>query len=130
MLFRSIPYVETCLRDPEETTRSTAAMAMRFIPEEKADSLLANALKIEGSLSVRNNILDAIGYRKPSRVAFVSLVEIISKENSEELRVKQAHLLWKMRKEFPEAEEIVKRCARGDASENVRTSVQNMMLTD
>ena len=123
----SLPYVASCLDSGDYTVRSRAVMALRFIPDPKVDALLAKAVE-DKNLSVRNNTLEAMTYRQPSKEIFTAVKAGIGKEKNDSMRVKQARVLWAMRKQFTEAAAIVARYAERDSSPQVRKALRSMML--
>lgn len=126
----ALPHIKAFLDTPQEQVRATAMIALRSIPDPRVDTLLAEALAKEKSFVVRNQTLDAMGYRAPTKEIFAALSQSVDKEISIELRIKQAKLLWKMRDQFPQAESIVKKLATEDASSKVRDALQGFMLVD
>ncbi len=126
----SLTYINQCLQDSDDVIRSTAAASLRFIDDPQADIILAQGLQNNTGFNIKNSILDSLSYRKPSQVVFNSLQENLRVEDSENLRVKNLRLLWQMRKQFPQAEGIVKQSGISDKSAKVRQMVQSMILVD
>lgn len=128
----SLPHIENFLSSPDDTLRATAASALRFVHDERADGMLSTALLTDNSPAVRYQALDAMSYRtaRPSKACFSALAQSIEKEAMDEMRIKEATLLWSMREKFPQAETIVRKYAANDTSPNVRRALEMLMTLE
>ncbi len=122
--------IKEYLGNEDETIRASAVMALRGIAEPQVDSLLAGKLDAEKSPNVRSSTLQAMTYRAPSRELFAAVSQAIEKESAEDLRIKEAGLLWGMRKQFPQAEGMVRKLSESDSSARVRDAIRGIMLAD
>lgn len=122
--------IKEYLGSDDESIRTSAVMALRDIADPQVDNLLIERLHNEKSANVRSATLQAMSYRAPSRELFAAVSLGVEKENSEDLRIKHASLLWAMRKQFPQAEDLVRKLSSGDASARVREALQGIMLVD
>ena len=124
----SLPYISSCIESSDYTVRSRAVMALRFISDPKVDLLLTKSIE-DKELSVRSNAVEAMSYRPPSKEIFSAIKSCIGKEKNDSMRVKQARVVWAMRKQFPEAVALVTGYAESDPSPQVRRAMRSIMLS-
>jgi len=124
----SLPYLSNLVQDKDIAIRGSALLALRSISDNRADEILANALKEYKDHSTLKNALSAMEYRNPTPVLFSTVKQKLAEESSEELKIRELKILWNMRKAFPDAESIIRNYAHNDPSEKVKNNAKAMML--
>ncbi len=124
----SVPILETFVKHKDVPIRSRAYHSLRFMNDVYSEELLSKGLQEEEHPHVRRSILDAMSSRNNSKSTLDVLMAAFTSEKDPNVRIKEAHIIWKMRREFPEVENFIRRYADIDTSEKVRNSLRYMLV--
>ncbi len=117
------------LESENDELRAYAHAVIGNIPGKKAAELLSSSLETEKSELVKARLLEAIYHRPDERETFQAVHKMMGKKNSEDLRIKSAIVLWKMKGSFQEARALVEKMAAEDPSAKVKEAIKGIMLT-
>ena len=123
----AMPTIKRFLTDPSPDLRGGAAYALRWVDSSEVDDLLCSTVMNDSDESVRLQALSALAYRDITPTTFETQKRVFLSEKSDNVRLAALKNIWKSRQAFPEVEEIVKRAAAGDSSNDVRKAAKDLI---
>jgi hypothetical protein len=92
---RGLPTLEAGLRSESESVRAAAAFALRFMPGQRAEELIAGALLNDSEISVRTAAASGMGYRRISPFLAGTALTSVRQESEVGVRTELFGALWR-----------------------------------
>ena len=114
--------------DSSPALRIAAAVALRWIDSDQADTELIRVLTADPESAVRLEAATALGLRQINANSFEAQKQAFAMDKDEKVRLALLRNLWKGRVVFPEARELIEKAATSDASEDVRKAATELSV--
>jgi hypothetical protein len=116
---RALPLIEPFLRSPSPELRDAAIPALRLIPGERPDQLLA-ALAVSSDEAARKLAVQAMGHREPSPALLAALEDRARRDAEPSIRTQVALTLGMFLPGAPQALPLLRWQAEHDVDPSVR----------
>lgn len=126
----ALPTLTGYLNNPESELRGTATYALRFVPNDKSDSvdtLLIKMLTTDAEPFVRSQAAIALYFRTITPALFAAEAAQYAKEKDAHVRTSLLTDLWKVHDTFPDATRIVNQAAMDDPAPDVRRAALDLV---
>jgi len=122
----AIDSIQRQMSSPVPNVRVAAAQALRRIPLDKADELLA-VLATDVSADVRASAIDALGERTPSQPSITTLTALCVQDPEVRVRAMAVQLAGRWLRAVPALTPVLLTVADDDASEGIRVVARNAL---
>lgn len=116
----SLAAIEPYLASPSESVREVALDALRRIPGQQADLLIAGGLVKDQSADARRAALNALGYRSPSPTLVYALRDSITTEPDRNVRYEAVRAAQRWASKADVLRVALNQVARLDGDEKIR----------
>ncbi|MEM7556247.1 MAG: HEAT repeat domain-containing protein, partial [Cyanobacteria bacterium P01_A01_bin.84] len=124
---KSLKAIASLTKAKQPKIRATALLALRWIDDKQAETLLTDALIKDTDDGVRLEAAVALGFRKMSPHSFQTQKQAFTSDRSIKVRLSLLKNLWEVRTSFPEVNQIVTQTAQNDVSPDVRKAATNLI---
>ncbi|MCY1046234.1 HEAT repeat domain-containing protein [Corallococcus sp. bb12-1] len=116
---RILPFLQECLRDPLPLIRQSALEAMRLLPSQLADQLIAESLVKDTSPDVRRSAIFAASFRSLGPL-LMSLGQVLRTDSVDAVRMDAVRLLGSNVVQVPMARELLTWSGINDTNGEIR----------
>ncbi|MSQ96432.1 MAG: hypothetical protein EXR98_18020 [Gemmataceae bacterium] len=124
----ALPVITKHLTDEDAPVRAAAAIALRWLESDDIDGLLVKALTNDTNEGVRQEVVNALGYRPMTAFTFAAHKTALAKDASAHVRKSLLRNVAQAHRGFSEARVILADVAQNDSSEDVREVGARLLL--
>lgn len=126
---RALPVMERFAADASPDLRAAAVLSLRWVDSSKAETLLAEALSLDSSATVRLNAAVALGFRRISPATFEAQKRALLNDKDANVRVAVLKDFCQSRESLSAAQALLRRAASRDASKEVRHAASTILAS-
>jgi uncharacterized protein YejL (UPF0352 family) len=123
----TLPTLSKFLSSSSPRLRATAAFALRFVNDPRADAWLANTLTSDTDGHVRSEAANALSFREATNETFQSQEKALLGDQNMTVRLTVLRNLWNARDDFPEVKELIRTAASKDPAADVRKAARELI---